>query len=863
MADRPLLALPRSTKDRAAVGRPPRESVGGLSSERQGARLGPKFERLSETLPDPARLAELRNDPSAIVPERALVFEVAGTITDFYRAVRGIGLEFLGEEEDLVAADDDFAVTGKADAAVPVRIYFTIPDERALRELVSLWQRFQRGEPLGTGRAAWRQVFEHLKDIRPWGLQDRLTTDAVQDWRERLEEAPERPVRFETEFWFRDNETRRARTDDSFRAMLAGLGGQLFHSAALAPIRYHAALAEVPANVIRNILDHPDVGLVTADDIMVLRPQSVIGDYEAMEEVDQEVIVVREVAEPLQAPVVALFDGLPMAQHDLLRGRLEIDDPDDFAAAYGAASEQRHGTAMASLIIHGDLDAVTRPIRHRLYVRPVTVPQLIAPGERQEFLPADQLGIDLMWRAFMRMLAGEGAEPASAPTVRVVNLSLGDAKRRFAGVMSPWGKLIDYISWTYKTLVLVSAGNILDSLPLPELATWQEFEALPLADREMALLKSLLQNRASRRLLSPSEAVNALTIGACHSGGMPQDGAGLMAVTPYESAFLPNASCAMGLGFRRAIKPEVFSPGGREQIRANRTHAPIEVKPVGSPNRYFGIRAASPGNIGATNNTVLYSGTSVAAALSSHDTARIIEALEELPDEDIYPSVDDGLISVIVKALLVHAAKWDPETVNVLKRITNPNGSLHWEHEREELTRILGYGRPDVDRVVDCAEKRATLIGWGTLEAEAADHFRVPLPPGLQGINGFRAVTITVAWLTPLNLSHRGYRMAKLSAAAASDRSFSLGVERSRSQPSHDAVDRGTIFHMRWEGSSAAPFVDQGNLVFNVGCKATAGELDADIPYGVAVSIEVGQDVAVPVYEEIVNRLRAAVRIPA
>jgi hypothetical protein len=97
-----------------------------ISAGRQTQRLGPKFDRLSEVLPDPARLAELRNDPSAIVPERALVFEVKGTLTDFYRALGSIpGLELLGEEEGEVAADDDFAIVQdgerKPRIAVPVR----------------------------------------------------------------------------------------------------------------------------------------------------------------------------------------------------------------------------------------------------------------------------------------------------------------------------------------------------------------------------------------------------------------------------------------------------------------------------------------------------------------------------------------------------------------------------------------------------------------------------------------------------------------------------------------------------------------------------------------------------------------------
>jgi hypothetical protein len=111
MAERPLLALPSPTKLAPGPGKRPVESVPRISAGRQAQRLGPKFDRPRQVLPDPARLAELRDDPSAIVPERALVFEVTGTLTDFYRALGGIpGLELLGEEDGEQAADEDFAI---------------------------------------------------------------------------------------------------------------------------------------------------------------------------------------------------------------------------------------------------------------------------------------------------------------------------------------------------------------------------------------------------------------------------------------------------------------------------------------------------------------------------------------------------------------------------------------------------------------------------------------------------------------------------------------------------------------------------------------------------------------------------------
>jgi hypothetical protein len=100
-----------------------------------------------------------------------------------------------------------------------------------------------------------------------------------------------------------------------------------------------------------------------------------------------------------------------------------------------------------------------------------------------------------------------------------------------------------------------------------------------------------------------------------------------------------------------------------------------------------------------------------------------------------------------------------------------------------------------------------------------------------------------------------------LNAVPGGDKALSLGVDRAKDHPSYHAIDRGTIFHGRWEGTKAVPFVDDGNLIFNIDCKATAGDLDTEIPYAVAVSLEVGQDVAVSVYQEVLNRLRAAVQV--
>jgi hypothetical protein len=212
-----------------------------------------------------------------------------------------------------------------------------------------------------------------------------------------------------------------------------------------------------------------------------------------------------------------------------------------------------------------------------------------------------------------------------------------------------------------------------------------------------------------------------------------------------------------------------------------------------------------------------------------------------MASDPVYPVVNDHFHGVVLKALLVHAARWDDETTEILRPIVDPRRSLHHEHLKDELTRLFGYGRPDIERVLDCTAQRATLVGWGTIRAKEIDQYHVPLPAGIEGIVGFRAVTMTIAWLTPVNPSHRMYRMAKLEGSPGGDKKFSLGVDNAKVQPSHNAVARGTVFHRRWEGANAVSFADNGNLLLNVSCKPAAGDMDADIMYGVAISMEVGR----------------------
>jgi hypothetical protein len=101
VAERPILQIPKATRNERIKKGPtsvdPNAKISRPGFQGQGRRLGPRFDRLREVAAQPAPQAAmtLRADPDGIAPERAIVFEVAGSLGDFYSQTGRIqGLEF-------------------------------------------------------------------------------------------------------------------------------------------------------------------------------------------------------------------------------------------------------------------------------------------------------------------------------------------------------------------------------------------------------------------------------------------------------------------------------------------------------------------------------------------------------------------------------------------------------------------------------------------------------------------------------------------------------------------------------------------------------------------------------------------------
>ena len=722
MPERPLLSLPQPVEFAAKKGNPAIPGVARPSPQRQEGRLGPRFDRLMQVAGSPEDLLALRDDPASIAPERAIVFEVAGSLPDFYAQARTLGLEYLGDFEDDIEPSDDFFDQKNPEKTITGRIYLAMPDVRALQELLRVWRRYTAGQRMEYGRGAWTNLFSLLVDVRPWGPQDRVPAETIAFWQSLLAENPEAPVRFEVELWFYENPERRAVAFARLQREIEQLGGAVVQHAVIPEIRYDAALVDIPPNQVQAIIDHPDITLARIDEIMFLRPQSaaIHPEKEAPEGADGP--AADGGGQPQGEAIAALLDGLPIQNHVRLAGRLLIDDPDDLEPHYPVDSRE-HGTEMASLIIHGDLNRGEPPLPKPLFVMPV----MRLDGHGRERTPDDRLLVDVIYRAVRRIKEGDGAEPASAPGVIVINLSICDSYRPFAKVMSPLGRLLDFLAHRYRVLFLVSAGNITDRLAVPSFQTSIQFEGATAEEREQAILSALNANKSQRTLFSPAEALNGLTIGAAHAGSAFNGGLPANLIDPFTDEELPNIASAMGLGFRRTVKPELLLEGGRAPVRVVASGDEVVIEPVRTGARLFGAKAAVPNKVGGTRHEGFTWGTSVATALATRGAHLIHDVLADANGGSNHADIPADYMALVVKALLVHGASWGPKG-EFLDGYFMPQGKGSHFVRRDDIARLLGYGVPKIERVLDCTESRATLLGIGNVAPGSALLYRIPIP---------------------------------------------------------------------------------------------------------------------------------------
>ncbi|MDO6454394.1 S8 family peptidase [Neptunomonas phycophila] len=822
---------------------------------RQIERLNPALSRLELAIDN--RRLELRDSAQGVEPEYTLVLETIGTVAEFYNAAKRIpGLEWLGEYEIRnIQPDDDFYDSSNRDKPLNGQVMMMLSDRRAIDQLLSLWRRYGDDENMRfpSGLAKCKHLFRQLKDIRLWGVQDRLEhTGILEDWRFRLEDAADDEViRFEAELWFRNDLNVRAQTEARLRELVGNLGGHFVSSCCIEGIRYHSALLELPIEQIHLILDDRSIELVKCDNVMLFRPlgQMTIEplwddteeDYDSDSiPHDDDINEFEEVAlAPDSRPVVALFDGLPVTNHRALLSRLIVDDPDDFESNY-PVTNRVHGTAMASLICNGDLAVGGNVIATPLYVRPIFKPNSLL---NLETIPDSVLPLDLIHRAVRRLFEGEGDEPAVAPTVKVINLSVGDPTVHFTSSISPFARLLDWLSHRYNVLFIVSAGNHAQDISVPGM-TARDFRQLPDDHKARETIKAVQADTWNRKMLSPAESINSITVGAINSDSSVVPVAQMGGKYDiYLGEEMPAFYSAHGIGYGRSMKPDILVEGGRmllnEPIASNAVLRPLNYKAIP------GHKVPAPNDSGDLSYSVHIRGTSNSAALTSRACAQLWEVMVEIFNSNDKLNELNRYGAQLLKALTVHGASWGA----MFERLS---GYLELSDTRKlklAMSQMLGYGKPDFDRAMYCLDNRATVLGYGALEHDEAHLFKLPIPEGLGGVDTWRRLTVTLAWMAKPCSEYIKYRDSALWFTVEGENEL---TSRPKSAYDWQMVRKGTLQHEVFEGENLVVLAQEDRTIhIKVSCKSDAMDIEEPVKYGLAITLEVADGTTVNLYQEV------------
>ena len=841
MAERPIILFPEPQLADRDKRKNPMPIMNKPTFRKQYNRLQPAFKVLKDAFEK--KRVQIQNAPVGMNPEYALVFEVVGSVDNFYTAVKNSeGLEWLFDKESFeIEPDEDFYFDKDKTKNLSGKVYCVMSNQEAMEQMLSCWKRFNDGESdvFARGFAGLRDIFVNIKQIRTWTSEDRIQETRILDyWRESLELDGNVAVPFEVELFYRNDNEKRVLAETAVSLEVERLGGHILSKCHISEISYHSLLVELPRNRIEELVENYDqVQLVHIDDVMFFRPtcQSAFNVYSDTSVIEDSIA---EIPIDESEPIIGVFDGMPIQNHPLLKNRILLDDPDDYESGY-ESKNRSHGTAMASLILNGDLNK-KESLNHRIYLRPILKPREVKPDKYVEEIPSDCLIVDKIHAAIVRLFEKQNGIEPIAPSIRIINLSLGDPVRQLATLMSPLARLIDYMAYKYSVLFIVSAGNHPETIDMLE-CTFDELKGKEIYERSKEYFKCISANQRNIKVLSPAENINGLTIGALYDDycDIDENNRAIFAVQKG----LPSPISSYGKGYRSIITPDLFYRGGRKFISGTWNG---QCKWLQS-NREPGCRVAAPTSDATKNGQAFSFGTSDATALISHEALKCYDVLYDIYQTETGEAPPKEYVAILLKAMLTHGASWG----ELASRVAEITGA-----KEKQISRWLGYGIPNVSRVEECAKNRVTLIGTGSLKKDEGHIFSLPLPVDISSKVIKRRLVVTLAYFSPVEVNKQAYRSAKLWFDVVGNEQLASNRENTEWQ----AVQKGTLQHEIFEGEKALIWNDDKEIQIKVNCKEDAGKIKKAIPYCIVVTFEVAEGQNIDVYSKVVNKVKTAIK---
>ena len=813
-------------------------------------RLSPTFQVLQNAFHQKNLM--IQQSTVGINPDFVLVFEIIGSVDNFYTAVKHCeGMEWMFDidSEDVASDDDFFEIKDgqRVESSLKTKLYCVMTNQKAMEQILSLWERHNKGEEnvFQNGFAGLRDVFTHIYTIRKWEAKDRFAeTGILEYWREDLGISGNEPTPFEIELFYRNDPDKRAIASQTVRKGVIDQGGRILKEYVSSDIAYHAMIAELPRNVIEDLVkNYEDIVLSQVDDIMFFRPTCQAANVSLVntEQLDDGI---SNQFESSEAPIAAILDGMPMQNHNLLKDRVIVDDPDDYASRYEAKCRV-HGTEMASLVIYGDLGKKERPIKRKVYIRPIFKPTLGLNDKVYEQIPKEVLFVDVLCRAIRRIKEGENGEPPVAPDVQIINLSIGDPFRQLTNSMSPLARMIDFLAYKYKLLFIISAGNheeVLNEIKL----SFQDLKSKTVAQRGDVIWSVIKENQRNLKLLSPAESINGLTVGAIYDdySEVPENERAIWAVAKG----MPSPISSFGRGYRGIVSPDILYNGGRKFVSTGH-NTPVK---WALTNTAPGCKVAAPFNNGVESGQMYSFGTSDSAAQITHEAIKCYDVLLQIFDDGTGHNIPAGYEAILLKGMITHGASWE-SFADELSQITDDSN--------KKLSKWAGNGVPDIEKVKECTQNRITLIGYGELKKDEGHVFRLPLHIDFSSKLIKRKLTVTLSYFSPITTDKQAYRSAQIWFEVDDGGKNLITVDGARQNSDWQAVRKGTLQHEIFVAEKPVVWNDE-DLIIKVNCKEDAGKLKSEsIPYCIFVSFEVAEGIVDDLYTDVKEHILQRVSI--
>lgn len=132
----------------------------------------------------------------------------------------------------------------------------------------------------------------------------------------------------------------------------------------------------------------------------------------------------------------------------------------------------------------------------------------------------------------------------------------------------------------------------------------------------------------------------------------------------------------------------------------------------------------------------MFFGTSYAAPRVTHAAAVAQAALREALGQE--PSAN------LIRATVGAAA-------------SIPDAPRGWYSDEDARCRMLGYGRPEIDRLPWSVENDSRLVAMDEVEENRFHLYRIPMPHDFLAVAGHRGITIALAYDPPIRGSRKEY----------------------------------------------------------------------------------------------------------